>query len=82
MISSVGLPTCMEGMMYPVPFSTPQQIVELAQQMAKYEGQLELTVLQGAEAMEKFNEYKLFCVPAAWRSSVCSKRSKWRMETR
>ena len=31
MISSVGLPTCMEGMMYPVPFSTPQQIVELAQ---------------------------------------------------
>ena len=31
MISSVGLPTCMEGMMYPVPFINPEQIVELAQ---------------------------------------------------
>jgi probable F420-dependent oxidoreductase len=30
MIVSVGLPTCMEGMMYPVPFATPQQIVEIA----------------------------------------------------
>ena len=30
MISSVGLPTCMEGMMYPVPFVNPDQIVELA----------------------------------------------------
>ncbi len=30
MISSVGLPTCMEGMMYPVPFANPKQIVELA----------------------------------------------------
>jgi len=29
MISSVGLPTCMEGMMYPVPFSTPEDIVDL-----------------------------------------------------
>lgn len=29
MISSVGLPTCMEGMMYPVPFGTPKDIVEL-----------------------------------------------------
>lgn len=28
---SYGLPTCMEGMMYPVPFATPKQIVELAQ---------------------------------------------------
>ncbi len=27
---SYGLPTCMEGMMYPVPFATPDQIVELA----------------------------------------------------
>jgi len=27
---SFGLPTCMEGMMYPVPFATPDQIVELA----------------------------------------------------
>ena len=28
---SFGLPTCMEGMMYPVPFASPAQIVELAQ---------------------------------------------------
>ena len=27
---SVGLPTCMEGMMYPVPFATPEQILEIA----------------------------------------------------
>lgn len=27
---SVGLPTCMEGMMYPVPFASPAQIVEIA----------------------------------------------------
>lgn len=27
---SLGLPTCMEGMMYPVPFITPEQIVEIA----------------------------------------------------
>ena len=27
---SFGLPTCMEGMMYPVPFATADQIVELA----------------------------------------------------
>lgn len=27
---SFGLPTCMEGMMYPVPFATPEQIVDLA----------------------------------------------------
>lgn len=27
---SFGLPTCMEGMMYPVPFATPEQVVELA----------------------------------------------------
>ncbi len=30
MISSVGLPTCMEGMMYPVPFASPKQVVELS----------------------------------------------------
>ncbi len=30
MLVSVGLPTCMEGMMYPVPFATPDQIVEIA----------------------------------------------------
>ena len=28
---SVGLPTCMEGMMYPVPFASPEQILEIAQ---------------------------------------------------
>jgi probable F420-dependent oxidoreductase len=35
MIYSVGLPTCMEGMMYPVPFVTPDQLVELAQHAEK-----------------------------------------------
>lgn len=30
MLASVGLPTCMEGMMYPVPFSTAEQVVEIA----------------------------------------------------
>ncbi len=27
---SVGLPTCMEGMMFPVPFAAPEQVVEVA----------------------------------------------------
>lgn len=41
-------------------------IIDLAQRVAaKYAGELELTVLKGAEAMTKFEEYKLFCVPAA-----------------
>jgi hypothetical protein len=41
-------------------------IIELAQGVAaKYEGELELTIYEGAEAMQKFEEYKLFCVPAA-----------------
>ena len=41
-------------------------IVELAQRVAtRYEGELELTILGGAEGMEKFEEYRLFCVPAA-----------------
>ena len=41
-------------------------IIDLAQKVAdKYEGELELSILKGAEAMEKFTEYKLFCVPAA-----------------
>ena len=41
-------------------------IIELAQQVAaKYEGELELSILKGAEAMDKFEQYKLFCVPAA-----------------
>ena len=30
MLCSVGLPTCMEGMMYPVPFATPNQVIEIA----------------------------------------------------
>lgn len=30
MIVSVGLPTCMEGMMYPVPFAKPEEIVRIA----------------------------------------------------
>ena len=41
-------------------------IIELAQQVAaRYPGELELSILKGAEAMEKFEQYKLFCVPAA-----------------
>lgn len=41
-------------------------LVELAQTVAaKYAGELELVVLKGAEAMEKFEAYRLFCVPAA-----------------
>lgn len=30
MLASVGLPTCMEGMMYPVPFATPDQVIDIA----------------------------------------------------
>ena len=30
MIVSAGLPTCMEGMMYPVPFASPSDIVRIA----------------------------------------------------
>ena len=41
-------------------------IIELAQRVAaKYEGELELDIYQGTDAMQKFEEYKLFCVPAA-----------------
>jgi hypothetical protein len=41
-------------------------IIELAQRVAaQYEGELELTIYEGPEAMQKFEEYKLFCVPAA-----------------
>ena len=42
-------------------------IVALAEKVkAKYsDEELELTVLTGAEGMEKFEEYGLFCVPAA-----------------
>jgi predicted DsbA family dithiol-disulfide isomerase len=41
-------------------------IIELAERVAaKYPDELEMTVLQGQGAMAKFEEYKLFCVPAA-----------------
>jgi hypothetical protein len=41
-------------------------IIDLAQRVAaRYEGELELTVYEGAAAMEKFEAYRLFCVPAA-----------------
>ncbi|MFN2109862.1 MAG: thioredoxin family protein [Anaerolineae bacterium] len=41
-------------------------LVELAEKVApKYEGELELFIYKGAEAMQKFEEYQLFCVPAA-----------------
>jgi hypothetical protein len=41
-------------------------IIELAQRaVTKYEGELKLVVYEGAGAMEKFEEYRLFCVPAA-----------------
>lgn len=41
-------------------------LVELAEKVAAcYPEELELTVLKGEAAMEKFGAYKLFCVPAA-----------------
>jgi hypothetical protein len=41
-------------------------IIDLAERVAeKYQGELELKTYAGADAMEKFEEYKLFCVPAA-----------------
>jgi hypothetical protein len=41
-------------------------IIDLAKRVAaKYPDELELTVLVGSEAMEKFEAYELFCVPAA-----------------
>jgi hypothetical protein len=41
-------------------------LVELAERIAaKYRDELEMTVLQGQDAMEMFEAYKLFCVPAA-----------------
>jgi predicted DsbA family dithiol-disulfide isomerase len=41
-------------------------IIDLAERVAaRYPGELELSILQGAEAMDKFEAYKLFCVPAA-----------------
>jgi hypothetical protein len=41
-------------------------IVELAQRVAAtYEGELDLVIYEGDEALPKFGEYRLFCVPAA-----------------
>jgi hypothetical protein len=41
-------------------------LIELAQRVAsQYPDELELTILKGAEAMAKFEAYRLFCVPAA-----------------
>jgi hypothetical protein len=41
-------------------------ITELAERVAaRYPGELEMTVLKGQEAMDKFQAYRLFCVPAA-----------------
>jgi len=41
-------------------------IIDLAKQVAvRYEGELKLTVYEGADGMEKFETYQLFCVPAA-----------------
>jgi predicted DsbA family dithiol-disulfide isomerase len=41
-------------------------IIELAERVAaRYPGELELTILQGQDAMEKFEAYRLSCVPAA-----------------
>jgi hypothetical protein len=41
-------------------------LVDLAKRVAaRYEGELELNVSIGAEGMEKFEKYGLFCVPAA-----------------
>jgi hypothetical protein len=41
-------------------------IIELAERVAaNYPDELDLTILQGQDAMEKFEAYQLFCVPAA-----------------
>jgi hypothetical protein len=41
-------------------------IIDLAKRVAaRYPDELILTILAGAEAMTKFEEYRLFCVPAA-----------------
>jgi len=41
-------------------------IVELAERIAaQYPDELEMVVYSGHEAMNKFEEYRLFCVPAA-----------------
>jgi hypothetical protein len=41
-------------------------IVDLAKRVSgKYDDELELTIYEGADGMEKFEAYRLFCVPAA-----------------
>ena len=41
-------------------------IIDLAQHVAaKYGDELELTIYEGAAGLEKFGEYRLYCVPAA-----------------
>ena len=41
-------------------------IIDLAERVAvRYPEELEFAVYQGTDAMEKFEAYKLFCVPAA-----------------
>jgi hypothetical protein len=41
-------------------------IIDLAERVAgKYKDELELTVFAGADAMDRFEAYRLFCVPAA-----------------
>ena len=41
-------------------------IIDLAKRVAaRYEDELELTIYEGANGMEKFEAYQLFCVPAA-----------------
>ena len=40
-------------------------IIDLAEKVcAEYAGEIELSVQSGQEALEKFTEYQLFCVPA------------------
>lgn len=41
-------------------------IIDLAKQVAKkYEGEIDLAIYAGQDALKKFEEYRLFCVPAA-----------------
>jgi hypothetical protein len=41
-------------------------IIDLAKRVAKkYEGEIELAIYAGQDALKKFDEYRLFCVPAA-----------------
>jgi hypothetical protein len=41
-------------------------IIEMAERVAaRYPGELEMQVLKGQAAMERFEAYRLFCVPAA-----------------